>query len=364
MTMDTAFQAQVGAIFLLAVTSLLLIALQLDSLQAYKRRIAVGSIGVFCAGAAAIWYLEEIKSFLWEKAPLTRMARAGHEGAGWDGGGKARRGGGGGDGSGQDGADIVEAQSGDVTSRLAYPAHIRNNRFQECADCPEMVIIPAGHDGRPIDRFALGRFELTVAEFHTFVAQSGYAPSRQCEGIALVDNQPAYRSPGSRNAAGRPVACVSWRDAQAYATWLSGKTGQPYRLPAAREWRHAARGGAAPSISSPAPGITFQRVGLQDTAAGAASLAQLSVATAPSNGYGVFDMAGGVAEWVDQCVATAIIGAQPASRPSPAAGGCSRQALGGAWTDGDSIEHVRTIDPAPASAAIGLRLARDLPKPE
>ena len=38
----------------------------------------------------------------------------------------------------------------------------------------------------------------------------------------------------------QPVVKVSWRDASAYASWLSRKTGRTYRLPTDEEWVFAA----------------------------------------------------------------------------------------------------------------------------
>jgi serine/threonine-protein kinase len=40
----------------------------------------------------------------------------------------------------------------------------------------------------------------------------------------------------------RPIACVDWHSASAYAAWLSGRSGLPWRLPNELEWEKAARG--------------------------------------------------------------------------------------------------------------------------
>jgi hypothetical protein len=364
MMTDTAFQAQLGAIFLLAVVSVLLIGLQVDRFDAHKRKFALWSMAVFLAGAGAIWYLEKIKSYFWDKSSITGQARSGLLGGGWEGGGKGRRGGGSGrNGGGEDEANAGLGEDGEEGARVRYPQFVRNNRFQESADCPEMVIIPAGNDGAPIPHFALGRFEVSVAEFHKFVVHSGYAPSRACEGMATEVNAPAYLQAGLRHAGGRPVACVSWQDAQAYTAWLSAKTGQPYRLPSPREWTHAAHGGTASVASVSGARFPVQKISWQGGNVRAAALAQLSIPASSSNGYGVFDMAGGVAEWVYQCAegAGAIVSGG-ASRHAETLRGCLRQAMGGSWADGEGIDRVRASGSGTASPSIGLRVARDLPK--
>src|SRR5262249_23119718 len=48
------------------------------------------------------------------------------------------------------------------------------------------------------------------------------------------------RTPITSANAARPMVGVSWRDATAYAEWISDKTGVPHRLPTDEEWVFAA----------------------------------------------------------------------------------------------------------------------------
>ena len=115
--------------------------------------------------------------------------------------------------------------------------------FRDCRECPELVVVPAGEFDmgsndfdfeKPVHKvtigkaFAIGRREVTFEEWD------------QCVAAGSCRHRPDDRGQGRGE---RPVTDVSWRDATAYAAWLSQKTGQKYRLPSEAEWEYAARGG-------------------------------------------------------------------------------------------------------------------------
>ena len=148
--------------------------------------------------------------------------------------------------------------------------------FQDCADCPVMVKIPAGAftmgsvaaettreridpnivtDERPAHmvtvgaEFAIGQFAVTRGEFAAFVADMGYAPKGGCWTLTgekwSFDKKRSWRDPGYAQTDRHPVVCVSYQDTRRYAQWLSRKTGQTYRLPSEAEWEYSARAGTS-----------------------------------------------------------------------------------------------------------------------
>jgi formylglycine-generating enzyme required for sulfatase activity len=116
------------------------------------------------------------------------------------------------------------------------------------------------------------------------------------------------------------VVCVNWNDAQAYAKWLSEKTGQGYRLPSEAEWEYAARAGS-----------TTARYFADDTICEFANVRDRSakqiysagqffdcddgfvhtapVGTFPPNGFGLYDVLGNVWQWVEDCWTPSYAGA-------------------------------------------------------
>jgi formylglycine-generating enzyme required for sulfatase activity len=253
--------------------------------------------------------------------------------------------------------------------------------FQDCADCPRMVVIPAGEftmgspaaeAGRGVDEgpqrqvsfaqpFALGRSEVTVAEFRRFAEESGYRTDAErdtralgCSGFVYTAPSAAgpgaqavtsWRSPGLAQAESHPVLCVSWNDARAYAQWLSARTGKRYRLPSEAEWEYAARAGSVSARywgDDPAQACRFANVADQSRFEtwGFGQRHECTDGhyfTAPAGGYspnrfGLHDMLGNVWEWNEDCWNASYTGA-PADGSAWLSGDCAQRVTrGGSWS--------------------------------
>lgn len=149
---------------------------------------------------------------------------------------------------------------------MAWSAKAADAAFRDCPSCPEMVKIPAspagfkigspvteaGHNPREtqfevsIKPFAIGRYEVSVAEYKACVAAGGCRPPEWLEpgGQHNVEtgSSPYYKTYGTAITGDRqPIVGVSHDDALAYAVWLTKTTGKSYRLPSEAEWEYAAR---------------------------------------------------------------------------------------------------------------------------
>ena len=194
------------------------------------------------------------------------------------------------------------------------PGHV----FRDCETCPEMVVLP-----RSV--VALGRYEVTLREYRAF-ASATTVGSGDCDGNS-------WRNPGFPQTDRHPVTCVSSNDAQAYVSWLSRRTGAPYRLPTEAEWERAAAGsqpGCDVLGNGTAPGRTCP-VGQYGT-----------------NAAGLSDMIGNVWEWTSDCWE----------------GNCGRRVLrGGSW--GNHPDYLQPDARGWSSAdnwlvTLGIRVARTL----
>ncbi len=102
-------------------------------------------------------------------------------------------------------------------------------RFRDCPDCPLMQTVPG-------KRIAVALAPVTRKAFGAFVAGTGHSLPGGCVTGDGVDGwRRDLALDWRKGAADAPVACVSWRDARAYAEWLAARTGAGYRLAKAAE---------------------------------------------------------------------------------------------------------------------------------
>lgn len=233
----------------------------------------------------------------------------------------------------------------------------------DCDNCPEMIAVPAGtfdmgsNEGEPFERprhavairkpFAIGRSEVTFDEWAA------------CTAAGACSVTPADRGWGRGS---RPVINLSWDDTMEYVAFLSKRSGKTYRLPSEAEWEYAARGGTQ------TPYVWGDKVGIGNASChgcgGPAAGQSAPVGSFAPNAFGLVDMSGNVAEWVQDCWHDGYKGA-PADGSPWVGKPCQEHVLrGGSFASGPA--YVRTwsrfhYDGDVRYYANGFRVARDEP---
>ena len=277
-------------------------------------------------------------------------------------------------------AVLARAMGGMFPVRPAIgPVREVGQRFRDCPECPEMVVVPAGsyemgspasEVGRfenegPVHRvtisqpFAVGVYEVTREEFRRFVDDTGYSTENDCFTYDMLklalEEHKVHRPPPSRDwhnpgfsqGDQDPVVCVSWEDAQAYVQWLSHETGQAYRLLTEAEWEHAARAGTRTARywgQGASDHCLYENLPDKEFRSIAVPLMKISncddgyTRTSPvgvygANAFGLHDVLGNVSEWVQDCWHASYRGAQ-ADGSAWLSGDCSERVMrGGSWFD-------------------------------
>ncbi len=275
---------------------------------------------------------------------------------------------------------------------------------------PEMVVVPHGgfrmgaRDAEPdatdserpsryvrFDRgFAIARTEVTVAEFRRFVFASQHRPRAVRRGHSLVYDERGgnfvrrsgvdwrHDYLGRLAADSMPVMHVSAKDAEAYARWMSERSGQRYRLPSEAEFEYALRAGAPGRYPwgdrPPTPGAGNLTgggdrspsgrswgnafIGYRDDYWGPAPVARFR-----ANAFDIHDLEGNLSEWVADCW-------HDGYRRAPTQGeawinpGCrTRVVRGGAWSNAPAQTRAawrRQAESDATNALTGFRVVRDL----
>lgn len=284
-----------------------------------------------------------------------------------------------------------------------FPVGI-GERFQDCANCPEMVVIPPGRfvmgspatePGRYDDEgpqrdvtlhsaIALGRGPVTVAEFRAFVQATGHQTPGGCWTSNTAASQPDldtatdWRNPGFAQEDSHPVVCVSWHDAEAYVGWLSRRSGQRYRLPTEAEWEYAARAGTRTrwwwgdeeaAQCRHANGLdqrmlqvarAWSRYAVAPCNDGFAHTSPITQFAA--NRFGLHDMGGNVSQWTQDCYRDTYAGAPGDASLAVIGGDCTERVLRGrSWDSAPqflrSAYRSRTFIRI-RSSRVGFRVAR------
>lgn len=282
---------------------------------------------------------------------------------------------------------------------VAQPSPSPGQVIRDCADCPELVVIPAGGFtmGSPADEpereadegpqrsvriarsFAVSRSEVTRAQYAVFAhatrrpVAGGCWSDRDRDGRMQPDPASSWRDPGFAQDGGHPVTCVTWDDARAYVDWLNATTGSSsYRLLSDAEWEYAARAGTtSPFPWGSAASREFANYGADTGWVPATGGRDQWLYTAPAgsfpaNGFGLVDMHGNVSEWVQDCFVRSL-DQVPEDGHAYEAGGCENRVVrnaGGSFggRPGWVRSANRSGDPAATfrNTNVGFRVAKTL----
>jgi formylglycine-generating enzyme required for sulfatase activity len=223
---------------------------------------------------------------------------------------------------------LALAFAGLLAAASAAVATAAPKSFKDCATCPEMVVVPAGSFmmGSPetenprdpdealhkvtLKRFAMSKYPITWDEFEACHRDGA------CDGTAVetalrtdLRGQPIQKYV-DHGRGRRPVVGLSWWDAQRFVGWLNEKAGKEvYSLPSESQFEYAARAGTTTVYYwGDKPDHDYANFGksvapLGGEAAGRDVWVESTspVGAFPPNAFGLYDMAGNVYQWTQDC---------------------------------------------------------------
>jgi len=241
------------------------------------------------------------------------------------------------------GCDRAElSESSGVSEKHYNPGDTIQDHLKDDELAPELVVVPAGTntlgdttgEGIEIERptykvtiekpFAIGKYEVTFAEYDYYCEQTGCKRS--------VDE--------GWGRGKRPVIGVTWYDAVAYIKWLSLQTGENYFLPSEAQWEYSARAGTQTNYWwGNKPGDKLAQCG--DCAAihrckdckdvPLLDDGTVLIGSFKANPFGLYDVHGNVMEWTADC-ANKSNSNQPSNGSPRLDGDCTKHIIkDGSW---------------------------------
>lgn len=197
-----------------------------------------------------------------------------------------------------------------------------------------------------VKSFQMGKTEVTLGQFKKFIAAAGRAD-------LVNDEFMKHNAYGDKV----PVLMVSWFDAQDFIKWLNQTEGGGYRLPSEAEWEYACRAGGQHTYCG---GNNLNVLGWHAHNSG---MRPRPVGGKRANAFGLFDMSGNAAEWVQDCWHNNYIGAPTDGGEWTTNGECKERVYrSGLWNYIDLVARAAYRGRNAADgrfSATGFRLARD-----
>jgi iron(II)-dependent oxidoreductase len=227
---------------------------------------------------------------------------------------------------------------------------------------PGTVLIPAGQftmghasegDHNPTHKVQLNGFyidarEVTNGQYAKYIQETG-AREPEFWGMEQYHSSPDYPD--------HSVVGVAWTEAKSYCEW-AGK-----RLPTEAEWECAARGGLVNKDYPHGDELTPKVANYWQWDKLAPSGGEIVAAGSyPPNAFGLYDMAGNVAEWVADRYDEDYYKDSPKENPTGPDKGRFRVIRGGGWHSGPSCNRVYYRNALPANWRdynVGFRCAKD-----
>ena len=212
-----------------------------------------------------------------------------------------------------------------------------------------------------LDDFWMGKYEVTVGQFASFVKDIGYKGDGEnrceCKGMAKPDNFEQEDT--------HPVACISWNESMAFANWLSKSNNDKYSftLPTEAQWEYSCRAGTTTPFYF-GQTINTDQVNYNGNypygngKKGIYRKKTTPVGNFPPNSFGLYDMHGNVWEWCMDWYGDYKQNIE--KNPVGPGTGSARVVRGGAWVNFAWFCRSAFRDwdePAWRDSVLGLRLA-------
>ena len=201
-----------------------------------------------------------------------------------------------------------------------------------------------------LNAFSISKFAITREQFQRFVESNNYVTDAEkhggcytiSAGKEVLNPAATWKNPDFYQSRKDPVVCVSWNDAQAYTAWLSHVSGKKYRLPTEAEWEFAARSGGKQEkyagTNDDADLYHFANFcdakciyDWKDPSQNDGYWSTSPVGKYAPNGFGLYDMSGNVAEWMQDYFADDYYANSPKMNPTGPSSGTGHSVRGGSW---------------------------------